>query len=84
MVKPQVTLGFLAPLTLVQATGNSDQLEMEKPCGHINKVAWRWTFRCPELVCALMTNLSEATHSLTHSGQDCVLFLFVIPAPGIQ
>ena len=64
VVKPQVTLGFSAPLTLVGATGNSDQLELEKPCGHINKAAWRCTFRGPELVCARVTNLSEATHSL--------------------
>lgn len=30
VVKPQVTLGFLAPLTLVRATGNSDQLEIPR------------------------------------------------------
>ena len=77
VVKPQVTLGFSAPLTLVLATGNSDQLELEKPCGHINKAAWRWTFRCPELVCARVTSLSEATHSLTHSGRNCFISLRV-------
>lgn len=73
VVKPQVTLGFSAPLTLVRATGNSDQLELEKPCGHINKAAWRCTFRGPELVCARVTNLSEATHSL-HTVAETVFY----------